>query len=100
MLVDNRGKQAYYVNIERDKPEGKTKMTNFIIVDNNTNDVIAELENYDFADVVYATDFTAEDERESNDFSVYFVDELITVKVAVFDNGKWYEADGYTVLNY
>lgn len=75
-------------------------MTNFIIIDNDTNDVIAELDNYDFADVVYATDFTAEDERESNDFSVYLVDDIITVKVAVFCDGKWYEADGCTVLNY
>lgn len=75
-------------------------MTNFIIVDNNTAAVIAVLENYEFIEVVNATDFTAEDERESNDFSVYFIEETMTQKVAVFDNGKWYEADGYTVLNY
>lgn len=75
-------------------------MTNFIIVDNNTAAVIAVLENYEFIEVVNATDFTADDERDSNDFSVYFIDGTMTQKVAVFDNGKWYEADGYTVLNY
>lgn len=75
-------------------------MTNYIIIDNFTNSVIAEFENYDLIDVICPTDFCADDEIEGEWFSVYEVGETMTEKVAVFDSGNWYESDGYTVLNY
>lgn len=75
-------------------------MADFIIIDNNTNNVMAELEGYDFIEVVCETDFAAEDEISGEWFSVYFVGDTATEKVAVFDDGKWYEADGYTPLAY
>lgn len=75
-------------------------MTNFIIIDNHTKNVIAELEEYTLQDIIIATDFTTEDEWDSDWFSVYFVGDTMTQKVAVFDDGNWYEEDGYTVLNY
>lgn len=78
-------------------------MANFIIKDNYTNEIMAELENYDFEDIIYATDFKdadeVEDEAGTDWFSVYNVGDAVTMKVAEYYNGNWYEADGHTVLN-
>lgn len=78
-------------------------MANFIIKDNYTNEIMAELENYDFEDIIYATDFKdadeVEDEAGTDWFSVYNVGDAATMKEAEYYNGNWYESDGHTVLN-
>lgn len=100
-MIDIHAKQAYIVIIERMNDRKEIEMADFIIINNETNEIMAELENYDFSEIIYATDFVDVAEEAGTDwFSVYHVGDTATTKEAVYYNGNWYEADGYTVLNY
>lgn len=73
-------------------------MPNFILKDNFTNEVLVKLENWELSDIVYAGDYSDE-EQPSDWFTVYHVTDTATIKDAVYFMGHWYEADGITPLN-
>lgn len=73
-------------------------MSNFILMDNYTKEIIAELDDEELSDIVYAADFSDEP-QPSEWFSVYYVGSFKPRKVAIYSSGLWYEPDGITELN-
>lgn len=76
-------------------------MDDFIITASETNGIIAEFENSDFSAVL--TEIQSKPELYVGENVCIFVNhvgETVTTPVAVFDGSTWYEADGYTVLNW
>lgn len=71
-------------------------MNNFVIVDFYTKNAIAELENYNLAEAIN----WVEENADSDCVYVYYIQEECSSLEAVLDDGNWYEADGYTPLNY
>lgn len=71
-------------------------MTNFVIVDNYTKNVIEKFENFELIHIV----MWAENNTRSDWFNVYYIGEDSTNLEAVYEDGNWYEADGVTVLNF
>lgn len=71
-------------------------MINFVIVDNWTKNAVAELENFDLAEVIT----WAEENVESDWANIYYIEGGFTTLEAVCEDGTWYEPDGCTVLNY
>lgn len=71
-------------------------MTNFVIVDNYTKNVIEKFENFELIHIV----MWAENNAHSDWFNVYYIENDVAKLEAVYEDGNWYEADGVTVLNF
>lgn len=74
-------------------------MANFITVNNWTNEVVTTIENVDAQEIFAGAEYEwAMGEIECAWYTLYLIDDNASYSVAVFDDGNWYEPDGYTPL--
>lgn len=76
-------------------------LSRFILVSNWNDEVIMTIENADMQEILAGAELDwAMGDQKCNWYTMYEVGKKETHAVAVFDDGEWYQPNGYTELNW